>query len=115
MFGYLENVGNKGNCNMGCQVFSFCDLSKEIFLYVYVYVLEIWCMKLFIWVIGQVAERQVSTLCMEAQECIVMNKWLELASLMLTSADLIFSKVSDKGANARFCFIFFFFFFFKFF
>lgn len=64
-------------------------------------------MKLFIWVIGQVAERQVSTLCMEAQECIVMNKWLELASLMLTSADLIFSKVSEKGANARFCFIFF--------
>lgn len=63
-------------------------------------------MKLFIWVIGQVAERQVSTLCMEAQECIVMNKWLELASLMLTSADLIFSKVSEKGANACFCFIF---------
>ena len=82
---------------------------RKFFFNVYVYVLEIWCMKLFIWVIGQVAERQVSTLCMEAQECIVMNKWLELASLMLTSADLIFSKVSDKGANARFCFIFFFF------
>lgn len=30
----------------------------------------------------------------------VMNKWLELASLTLTSADLIFSKVSEKGANA---------------
>ena len=30
LFGYWENVGNKGNCNMGCQVFSFCDLSKKI-------------------------------------------------------------------------------------
>ncbi|KAL4652830.1 uncharacterized protein LOC142621832 [Castanea sativa] len=50
----------------------------------------------------EVAERQVSTLCMEAQECIVMNKWLELASLMLTSADLIFSKVSEKDLECIF-------------
>jgi len=34
---------------------------------------------------------------MEAQEFIVMGKWLELASLMITSAELIFSKVSEKG------------------
>ena len=27
----------------------------------------------------------------------VMGRWLDLASLMLTSADLIFSKVSEKG------------------
>jgi len=47
--------------------------------------------------VGQVAEPQVSRLCMEAQEFIVMGKWLELASLMITSAELIFSKVSEKG------------------
>lgn len=23
-------MGNKANCNMGCQVLSFCDLSKKI-------------------------------------------------------------------------------------
>lgn len=34
---------------------------------------------------------------MEAEEFIVMGKWLELASLMITSAELIFSKVSEKG------------------
>lgn len=45
----------------------------------------------------QVAEPQVSRLCMEAEEFIVMGKWLELASLMITSAELIFSKVSEKG------------------
>jgi hypothetical protein len=57
--------------------------------------------KLFVLVIGQVAEPQVTRLCVEAQECMVMNKWFDLASLMLTSADLIFSKVSEKGANSR--------------
>lgn len=45
----------------------------------------------------QVAEPQVSRLCTEAEEFIVMGKWLELASLMITSAELIFSKVSEKG------------------
>ncbi|CAL5370741.1 unnamed protein product [Camellia sinensis] len=45
----------------------------------------------------EVVESQVKRLCIEAQECIVMGRWLDLASLMLTSADLIFSKVSDKG------------------
>lgn len=45
----------------------------------------------------QVAEPQVSRLCVEAEEFIVMGKWLELASLMITSAELIFSKVSEKG------------------
>ena len=66
------------------------------------------CMKLFVLVIGQVAEPQVTRLCVEAQECMVMNKWFDLASLMLTSADLIFSKVSEKGANSRSCMIFIF-------
>lgn len=57
-------------------------------------------------VIGQVAEPQVNRLCVEAQECMVMNKWVELASLMLTSADLIFSKVAEKGVNALFSLVF---------
>jgi len=34
---------------------------------------------------------------MEAEEFIVMGKWLELASLMITSAELVFSKVSETG------------------
>lgn len=34
---------------------------------------------------------------MEAQECMIDGRWMELASLMLTSADLIFSKASEKG------------------
>lgn len=38
-----------------------------------------------------------NTLCMEAQEYMVMGRWLDLASLMLTSAELVFPKVSDKG------------------
>ncbi|KAK9116081.1 hypothetical protein Sjap_015028 [Stephania japonica] len=44
----------------------------------------------------EVVEPQVARLCMEAQEFIVMGRWLDLASLMLTSADLVFSKVSEK-------------------
>ncbi|KAA3456086.1 eukaryotic translation initiation factor 3 subunit M-like [Gossypium australe] len=50
----------------------------------------------------EVAEPQVTSLCMEAQECIVMGRWLDLASLMLTSADLVFSKVSDKDLECIF-------------
>lgn len=45
----------------------------------------------------QVANPQVERLCVEAQECMVTGRWLDLVSLMLTSADLIFSKVSEKG------------------
>ncbi|KAL3844591.1 hypothetical protein ACJIZ3_001994 [Penstemon smallii] len=44
----------------------------------------------------EVAEGQVSRLCVEAQECMIQNRWLDLASLMLTSADVIFSKASEK-------------------
>ncbi|KAJ9173178.1 hypothetical protein P3X46_016341 [Hevea brasiliensis] len=52
----------------------------------------------------EVVEQQVSRLCLEAQECIVMGRWLDLASLMLTSADLIFSnsKVSEKDLECIF-------------
>ena len=48
-------------------------------------------------VISQAAEEQVNRLCLEAQESMVMGRWLYLVNLMLTSADLIFSKVSDNG------------------
>lgn len=39
----------------------------------------------------------MSRLCLEAQECMIAGRWLDLASLMLTSADVIFSKASEKG------------------
>ena len=45
----------------------------------------------------QVAEAEVNNLCLEAQECIVLGRWLDLASLMLTTADLIFTKLSEPG------------------
>ncbi|KAL6961155.1 hypothetical protein U1Q18_038918 [Sarracenia purpurea var. burkii] len=50
----------------------------------------------------EVMESQVKSLCFEAQECIVMGRWMDLASLMLTSADLIFSKVSEKDLECIF-------------
>ncbi|CAL5367585.1 unnamed protein product [Camellia sinensis] len=50
----------------------------------------------------EVVEAQVKSLSLEAQECIVMGRWLDLASLMLTSADLIFSKVSEKDLECIF-------------
>ncbi|KHN28743.1 Eukaryotic translation initiation factor 3 subunit M [Glycine soja] len=53
----------------------------------------------------EVAEPQVSRLCTEAEEFIVMGKWLELASLMITSAELIFSKVSEKDIESIFTII----------
>ncbi|XP_065855150.1 uncharacterized protein [Euphorbia lathyris] len=50
------------------------------------------------------AEQQVSRLCVEASECMVRCRWLDLASLMLTSADLVFSnsKVSEKDLECIF-------------
>ncbi|KAL8124688.1 uncharacterized protein LOC141718546 [Apium graveolens] len=50
----------------------------------------------------EVAEPQVSRLCLEAQECMIAARWLDLASLMLTSADLVFSKASDKDLECIF-------------
>ncbi|KAM7280204.1 hypothetical protein ACFE04_007338 [Oxalis oulophora] len=51
-----------------------------------------------------VSEPEVTKLCVEAQECMVAGRWLELGSLMLTSADLMFSnsKVSDKDLECIF-------------
>ncbi|KAK9037489.1 hypothetical protein V6N11_022400 [Hibiscus sabdariffa] len=53
----------------------------------------------------EAAEPQVTRLCMEAQECMVRGRWLDLASLMLTSAEIVFSKVSDKDLECIFTFI----------
>ncbi|VVA32520.1 PREDICTED: eukaryotic translation initiation [Prunus dulcis] len=50
----------------------------------------------------EVAEPQVSRLCTEAQECMVMGRWFDLVSLMLTSADVILSKVSEKDLECIF-------------
>ncbi|KAM6549380.1 hypothetical protein CsatB_021056 [Cannabis sativa] len=44
----------------------------------------------------EVAEPQVTRLCLEAQECVAMGRWFDLVSLMLTSAEVIVSKVSEK-------------------
>lgn len=52
---------------------------------------------MILWIVPQVAEPQVSSLCKEAQECMIGGRWLDLASLMLTSADLVFPKASEKG------------------
>lgn len=50
----------------------------------------------------EVAEPQVNRLCIEAQECMVMGRWAELTSLMLTSAELITSRVSEKDFECIF-------------
>ncbi|KAL3813478.1 hypothetical protein ACJIZ3_014746 [Penstemon smallii] len=50
----------------------------------------------------EVAEGQVSRLCVEAQECMIQNRWLDLASLMLTSADVIFSKAPEKDLECAY-------------
>lgn len=50
----------------------------------------------------EVAEPQVTRLCIEAQECMITSRWLDLASLMLTSADLIVSRVSEKDLECIF-------------
>ncbi|KAH7532741.1 hypothetical protein FEM48_Zijuj04G0054400 [Ziziphus jujuba var. spinosa] len=50
----------------------------------------------------EVAEPQVTRLCVEAQECMVMGRWFDLASLMLTSAEVIFSKVAEKDLECIF-------------
>ncbi|KAI3781227.1 hypothetical protein L2E82_11236 [Cichorium intybus] len=50
----------------------------------------------------EVAEPQVTSLCMEAQECMISGRWFDLASLMITSADLVFSKASEKDLECIF-------------
>ncbi|PON73645.1 Proteasome component (PCI) domain containing protein [Trema orientale] len=50
----------------------------------------------------EVAEPHVTRLCVEAQECMVVGRWFDLVSLMLTSAEVIFSKVSEKDLECIF-------------
>ncbi|KAM1954343.1 hypothetical protein ACFX1T_023701 [Malus domestica] len=50
----------------------------------------------------EVAEPQVTRLSAEAQECVVMDRWFDLVSLMLTSAEVILSKVSEKDLECIF-------------
>ncbi|CAM8965096.1 unnamed protein product [Rhodiola kirilowii] len=44
----------------------------------------------------QIAEPEVAKLCAEAEECMVMGRWLDLVSLMIASVELISSKLSEK-------------------
>ncbi|CAI9276892.1 unnamed protein product [Lactuca saligna] len=53
----------------------------------------------------EVAEPQVASLCLEAQDCMIAGRWFDLASLMLTSADLVFPKASDKDLECIFTII----------
>lgn len=53
----------------------------------------------------EVAEPQVTSLCLEAQEFMIAGRWLDLASLMITSADLVFSKASEKDLECIFTII----------
>lgn len=50
----------------------------------------------------EVAEPQVTRECIEAQDCMVNLRWSDLASLMLTSADLVVPRVSDKDLECIF-------------
>lgn len=50
----------------------------------------------------EVAEPQVNRLYLEAQDCMIMERWLDLASLMLTSAELVSSQVSEKDFECIF-------------
>ncbi|KAL4569756.1 hypothetical protein LXL04_025399 [Taraxacum kok-saghyz] len=52
-----------------------------------------------------VAEPRVTSLCLEAQECMIAGRWFDLASLMLTSAELVFPKASDKDLECIFTII----------
>ncbi|KAL4566358.1 hypothetical protein LXL04_030472 [Taraxacum kok-saghyz] len=55
--------------------------------------------------LDQVAEPRVTSLCLEAQECMIAGRWFDLASLMLTSAELVFPKASDKDLECIFTII----------
>ncbi|CAN6702356.1 unnamed protein product [Malus baccata var. baccata] len=50
----------------------------------------------------EVAEPQVTRLCAEAQECGIMGGWFDLVSLLLTSAEVILSKVSENDLECIF-------------
>lgn len=51
---------------------------------------------------AETAEPEVNRLCVEAQKCMIEGRWLDLVSLMLASADIIFSKASEKDLECVF-------------
>jgi translation initiation factor 3 subunit M len=53
----------------------------------------------------EVAEPEVSRLCKEAEESIINGKWLDLATLMVTSADLVSAKISEKDLECTYTII----------
>ncbi|KAG2295277.1 hypothetical protein Bca52824_041946 [Brassica carinata] len=53
----------------------------------------------------EAAEPEITRLCREAEESIVAGKWLELASLMVTSAELVSSKISEKDLECTYTII----------
>ncbi|KAH0933760.1 hypothetical protein HID58_010877 [Brassica napus] len=53
----------------------------------------------------EAAEPEIIRLCREAEESIVAGKWLELASLMVTSAELVSSKISEKDLECTYTII----------
>ncbi|KAF3543650.1 hypothetical protein DY000_02003511 [Brassica cretica] len=53
----------------------------------------------------EAAEPEITRLCREAEESIVAGKWLELASLMVASAELVSSKVSEKDLECTYTII----------
>ncbi|XP_010492404.1 PREDICTED: eukaryotic translation initiation factor 3 subunit M [Camelina sativa] len=53
----------------------------------------------------EVSEPQVSRLCREAEESIRDCRWLDLATLMVTSADLVSTKISEKDLECTYTII----------
>ncbi|CAH8313470.1 unnamed protein product [Eruca vesicaria subsp. sativa] len=53
----------------------------------------------------EAAEPEIKRLCREAEESIVAGKWLELASLMVTSAELVSSNMSEKDLECTYTII----------
>ncbi|KAF2612668.1 hypothetical protein F2Q70_00009519 [Brassica cretica] len=53
----------------------------------------------------EAAEPEITRLCREAEESIVAGKWLELASLMVASAELVSSKISEKDLECTYTII----------
>ncbi|KAG2295256.1 hypothetical protein Bca52824_041925 [Brassica carinata] len=53
----------------------------------------------------EAAEPEITRLCREAEESIVAGKWLELASLMVASAELVSPKISEKDLECTYTII----------
>lgn len=53
----------------------------------------------------EAAEPEITRLCREAEESMVAEKWLELSSLMVTSAELVSSKISEKDLECTYTII----------